>query len=165
MAKVRCREVISDDDFERWIKGEEVEMPFLTIGKGLEPEQEEQKGMEGHHEEMQFETGVTIDGLRDALTQLLESGSGAKLKGEGEEGEIMLITLDEEGDGQDPIVLQADIIAGEGEGGMDRETIMKFVKEYLQKKDKPIRKGDDGEQEEVDGGEKIGDEVTGRDEL
>jgi protein OS-9 len=36
MAKIRCREVISDSDFEKWVSGEEVVMPFLTIGQGEE---------------------------------------------------------------------------------------------------------------------------------
>jgi len=144
MAKVRCREVISDDDFEKWIKGEEVVMPFLTIGKGLELVLDEEDSADRqvveHYEEMQMEEGVTIDGLKDALSQLLGS-EGIKGETQGDEGEVMLITLEEDGD--EPIVLQADIIGGEGEGGhgMDRETIMKFVKEYLKKKDKPKRKG------------------------
>jgi protein OS-9 len=143
MAKVRCREVISDDDFEKWMKGEEVVMPFLTIGKGLEPVMGEgDKSInqeEGKYEEMQMEEGVTINGLKDALNQLLGS-DGIKGDNQGDEGEVMLITLEEDGD--EPIVLQADIIGGEGEGGdgMDRETIMKLVKEYLRKKDKPKRK-------------------------
>ena len=34
---MRCREVIGDEDFEKWTKGEEVDMPFLTIGKEGQP--------------------------------------------------------------------------------------------------------------------------------
>jgi protein OS-9 len=101
MAKVRGREMISDDNFEKWMKGEEVAMPYLTIGKGLEPVTEEEdkniEKLEGHYEEMQMEEEVTIDGLNDALNQSLGS-DGIKEESHGEEGEVMLITLEEDWD-------------------------------------------------------------------
>ena len=174
MAKVRCREVISDDDFERWVGGEEVVMPFLTIGKGIDVIEGQtgtdgqsdglgERRVEGNDElhkkaddwidgniELQMEDGVTITNLKDALSQLLSESAGGG--GEGEEGELMLITLEEDGD--EPIVLQADLIGGEGnersEGGVDKETVLKFVKEYLRKKDKPKRNEDDDREEKRD---------------
>ena len=173
MAKVRCREVISDDDFERWVGGEEVVMPFLTIGKGIDVIEGQtgtdgqsdglgERRVEGNDElhkkaddwidgniELQMEDGVTITNLKDALAQLLSESAGG---GEGEEGELMLITLEEDGD--EPIVLQADLIGGEGnergEGGVDKETVLKFVKEYLRKKDKSKRNEDDDREEKRD---------------
>jgi hypothetical protein len=181
MAKVRCREVISDDDFERWQRGEEVVMPFLTIGKGYEgwPEAPDPagtgqgigQGPEGHlrseqnagggtgdHQQEQweelteFKDGVTIDGLKDALTELLSTGAGT---GEGGDEEVMLITLDEEG--EEPVVLQAAILGDRhgdqregGRMGLDKETITKLVKEYLKKKDKPKRVEDRDQEERVE---------------
>lgn len=167
MAKVRCREVISDNDFERWVGGEEVVMPFLTIGKGLGEVEIDagqagldegqadsgggagnggmtETGARGLFEEIQMEDGVTITGLQDALSQLLEGGAGA----EGEEGEVMLITLE---DGDEPIVLQTDIIGAEGQQmeGVDKETILKLVREYLKKKDKPKRDEGKAERDEL----------------
>jgi protein OS-9 len=168
MAKVRCREVISDSDFEKWVSGEEVVMPFLTIGKGLgdvevvdggdksglgESGEGRLEGMaagangdKGVYEEIQMGDGVSITGLKDALSQLLEGGGV-----EGEEGEVMLITLEE---GEEQVILQTDIIGGEGEAGgngIDKETILKLVKEYLRKKDKPKRDegGDKAERDEL----------------
>jgi protein OS-9 len=163
MAKIRCREVISDSDFEKWVSGEEVVMPFLTIGKGLgdvevvdagdksglgEGGEGRSEGMaagangdKGVYEEIQMEDGVSITGLKDALSQLLEGGAV-----EGEEGEVMLITLDE---GDEQVILQTDIIGGEGEAGIDKETILKLVKEYLRKRDKPKR-DEDGDKAERD---------------
>jgi protein OS-9 len=174
MAKVRCREVISDSDFEKWISGEEVVMPFLTIGKGLgdvevidggdksglgEVRHEGlSEGSEGRfggmamgtsggnglYEELQMEDGVPTIGLKDALSQLLEGGAVG-----GDEGEVMLITLEE---GDEQVILQTDIIGGEGDAGgnrIDKETILKLVKEYLRKKDKPKR-DEDGDKAERD---------------
>jgi len=156
MAKVRCREVISDSDFQKWVSGEEVVMPFLTIGKGLGDVEVvdggDKSGLgevrleglggemaagakgKGAYEEIQMEEGVSITGLKDALSQLLEGGVV-----EGEEGEVMLITLEE---GDEQVILQTDIIGGEGDAGgngIDKETILKLVREYLRKKDKPKR--------------------------
>jgi protein OS-9 len=167
MAKIRCREVISDSDFEKWVSGEEVVMPFLTIGKGLgdvevvdggdksglgegsegrlEGMAAEANGDNGVYEEIQMEDGVSITGLKDALSQLLEGGAV-----EGEEGEVMLITLDE---GDEQVILQTDIIGGEGDAGgngIDKETILKLVKEYLRKKDKPKRSDDEEKKAERD---------------
>jgi protein OS-9 len=168
MAKVRCREVISDSDFEKWRNGEEVVMPFLTIGKGLGDVEVVDggdnsglgevrldglggemaagaKGGKGVYEEIQMEDGVSITGLKDALSQLLEGGAV-----EGEEGEVMLITLDE---GDEQVILQTDIIGGEGDAGgngIDKETILKLVKEYLRKKDKPKRSDDEEKKAERD---------------
>jgi protein OS-9 len=167
MAKVRCREVISDSDFEKWVSGEEVVMPFLTIGKGLgdvevvdggdksglgegsegrlEGMAAEVGGSKGVYEEIQMEDGVSITGLKDALSQLLDGGGV-----EGEEGEVMLITLEE---GDEQVILQTDIIGGEGDAGgngIDKETILKLVKEYLRKKDKPKRSDDEEKKAERD---------------
>ena len=166
MAKIRCREVISDSDFEKWVSGEEVVMPFLTIGKGLGDVDvvdggdksglgessdgrlggmiERPVGDKGLYQEIQMDDGVSIIGLKDALSQLLEGGAA-----EGEEGEVMLITLDE---GDEQVILQTDIIGGEGDAGgngIDKETILKLVKEYLRKKDKPKR-DEDGDKAERD---------------
>jgi protein OS-9 len=157
IAKVRCREVISDADFDRWINGEAVDMPFLTIGRqGYLQEQEEQKEEESQPavgelgqkqkgwETVQLEEGMTVDEMKDVLAQLLGSsaGGGGDEDMEGEE-ELMLITLDDEG--EEPVVLRADFLAGqrEAQGGMDRETIVKFVKEYLKQKEKPKRSEDE----------------------
>jgi len=172
MAKVRCREVISDTDFEKWVSGEEVVMPFLTIGKGLGEGEVvdggEQPGLaeiphdglgqgrlggyteatgegigKGSFGDIQMQDGVSVTGLKDALSQLLEGGAA-----EGEEGEVMLITLDE---GDEQVILQTDIIgdAGGNGNGIDKETILKLVKEYLKKRDKPKR-DEDGDRAERD---------------
>jgi protein OS-9 len=152
MAKIRCREVISDDDFDRWIKGEAVDMPFLTIGKeghyGNLVEQEEQKEQKAgeklgqkqvdqNWETVQLDDGTTVDGLKEIIDQMFSS------TGEGED-EVMLITLDDEG--EQPVVLQADLVGARREiRPMDPDTMALLVRDYLRNKDKP--KKDEDEQE------------------
>jgi hypothetical protein len=142
-------------------------MPFWTIGKGLGDVDvvdggdksglgegsegrlggmiERPVGDKGLYQEIHMEDGVSITGLKDALSQLLDGGGV-----EGEEGEVMLITLEE---GDEQVILQTDIIGGEGDAGgngIDKETILKLVKEYLRKRDKPIRSDDEEKKAERD---------------
>jgi hypothetical protein len=138
----------------------------LTIGKGLgdmdgiggdqsqtgekSGERPVEVGGKELYEEIQMEEGLSIDRLQDAFSRLLAEGG---VTGEGEEREVMLISLEEDGD--EAVILQADLIGagadGEaGEKGIDRETIVKLVKDYLRKKDKPKR----AEDEEVEKGQK-----------
>lgn len=170
-ARVRCREVISDADFERWDKGEEVVMPFLTIGKEegqqvSEPQPEAGAGAERVEEQGSLAyrqgrgeegDGPSVDELKAALQHLSEhiksmSGDG------GEDEEVMFFTLDE-GEGGEPVIIEAEIVDprgngngnvggdGDGHGAIDKEMVMRMVKEYLRKKDKPKRSPDDGDDE------------------
>jgi hypothetical protein len=105
------------------------------------------RGDKDSYEEIQMEDGVSVIGLEGALNRLLDGGGV-----EGEEREVMLITLE---DGDEPVLLQADIIGagvdGErGEGELDKETILKLVRDYLRKKDKSKRSDDEEKKAERD---------------
>jgi hypothetical protein len=78
-----------------------------------------------------------VDGLKEIIDQMFSS------TGEGED-EVMLITLDDEG--EQPVVLQADLVGARREiRPMDPDTMALLVRDYLRNKDKP--KKDEDEQE------------------
>lgn len=186
-ARVRCREVIGDEDFEKWTRGEEVEMPFLTIGKEGHPDSQpasgsgdgrdgdgvEDKGKgggafpwpAGAGQGLGSEPGLgggggkpTKEDMKLALGQLGEyiketNGLGGDI-GEGQE--VLFFTLDEgdvegEGEGGEPIIIESEVLDGQG---VDRDMVMKLVKEYLRNKDKGKDK-DKGEGEDKDQSKKI----------
>lgn len=168
-ARVRCREVIGDEDFEKWTKGEEVEMPFLTIGKEGHPlphpdsqlssgsgsdSDNDRDGGEGRGGSFPWPAGTgagqglgvgqdskpTKDDMKLALGQLGDYIKKANGDGvDGQEQEVLFFTLDDgEDGGGEPIIIEAEVLDGQG---VDRDMVMKLVKEYLRNKDKGKDKG------------------------
>lgn len=151
-APIRCRQVLRDDDFERWANGDEqghggwaprMEIPLRTVGHGSGSGDERASlrellakamGSIGDKEEVRQGDEAAGEGVGGGQGQGNDDGH-VPLEGE----EIVFISLEDlaEGDGQ--VVIDADFLAG-GEGlrdrlgAADRQRILGLVKEYLERK-------------------------------
>ena len=140
-AGIRCREVVSDDDWETWKAGgtETLRLPLARPEVGTPA----------------VETAVVVqdvedDVLRDVLQRALKA-LGRKAEDGDARDDVMIVSWEQGEDGS-TLLLDADLlISGGGDreeerekvGGTEREMILKVVREYLEKKDKDEKRTKD----------------------
>ena len=133
-AGIRCREVVSDNDWEKWKAGGTETLRLPLARPAVEAPAVENAVMVQEVED---------DVLRDVLQRALE-GIGRKAE-DGEARDDVMIVSWEQGEDGETLLLDADmLIPGGGEGGekrekiggTEREMILKVVREYLEKKEK-----------------------------
>jgi protein OS-9 len=167
-APIRCRQVLRDDDFERWANGDEqghggwapkMEVPLRTVGHG--------SGSGSGDERASLRELLAKIGDKEEVRQGNEAAGedvgGGQGQGDHDDDdhvpldgeEIVFISLEDLAEGDEgPVVIDADFLAG-GEGlrdrlgAADRQMILGLVKEYLERKsggDRPDATSDgDGE--------------------
>ena len=136
-AGIRCREIVSDEDWEKWRQGGTESLPLrLPLPKpSVEPViiPTEQRALI-----------VQDNGLKGLLEKALEV-FGQKAMDNGGKDDVVLLSWEEGEDGA--VLLDADlVISGDGEskeklGQDEKELIMKVVREYLELKDDEEKNG------------------------
>ncbi len=131
-AGIRCREVVSDDEWETWKRGDSETLRLPLARPAVEPVP------------ASTDTAVVVqdDVLQGVLQRALEAIGGKVEKGEKED--VVFLSWAEGEDGT--VLLDADLLTPGDEdgkeklGGKDREMIMRIVQEYLVKKDREENK-------------------------
>lgn len=137
-AGIRCREVVSDEEWETWRQGgaETLRLPLArpTVEPSLvDPEPEV------------IVHDIDDDTLKAMLQRTLEAIGRKSGKGEGKD-DVMLVSWEEGEDGR--VLLDADLLIARDEegqekekvGGKEREMILKVVQEYLDKKEEEVKR-------------------------
>ena len=130
-AGIRCREVVSDEDWEQWRQGgaERLRLPYPSRPPVEQVEQEVQ--------EMQDDDVEDIP-LRDVLQRALEAIGNKHEDGEGEKDDVVLLSWEEGEDGA--MLVDADVLVSGDEtnkmGEEEKQMILKVVREYLEKKER-----------------------------
>ena len=175
-AGIRCRQVIPDEDFEKWITSRtgheqsgDLSSPWKTIRQPVtdkvrfawdemsvdEVTEKQTKGASEHQTSVEAEVnlGDPLDWgavkekeLQDFLEEWL-SPQAARGHADGDDVIFLAVEQDEEGN----ILLEPGVLGGEGQNGMDLEAqakLMRALKDFL--KTKALDKGVDDNGEEVD---------------